>query len=642
MPKRFWSAAGVFVVAAAPLLAGVRQWTAGGPEAGSVTAMASHPSGVVYAALFDGLVFKSADSGASWSVASDGITDLSILSLAVDPTNADVAYAGTQLGAIFKTTNGGASWSKIGTGLPSTTTVEEIVIDKNNPSTLYAAISVIFLDAKGGVFKSTNGGATWTAANTGIFAARIDSVAIDPSNSNIIWAGCNYRCESDIRLYKSTNAGASWTGPFISQEPVAFLYDVIVGANSTALVIVDLGSVYRSTNGGTSWTRATGLPGFSNGTVLAVDAGGSNIYWGGANGVYRSTNGGTSFSAVSGIASGARGTAFAITDAAVVAGTDGDGAFRSTNAGAAWTAANSGLRPSVRVLAADPLNAATVWAGTTSSHLFRSSDNGASWTRLKSGLTPQVEAIAVDPSNSNTVYVGTGGGSGFYKTTNGGTTWTSPSFLSGGANALAIDPSAPATLYGERRDVGLVKSTNAGTSWTTINNGLGFTTGSTPRIVDIEVDPINTANVYAVISAGGIAKSSNRGADWTKVATQNVFDVAVDPHTPGVVFAASASGILKTTDGGANWQTVNSGGALSIAVDPVSSSNVYAGTSSGVLRSTDGGATWSAFGTEVSMRNVLALAVDKAGNTIYAGTAAGAYWYQFTQPPFGGRRPGRR
>jgi photosystem II stability/assembly factor-like uncharacterized protein len=642
MPKTLWSAVAVLVVAAAPLFAGVRQWTVSGPEAGSVTAMASHPSGVVYAALFDGLLFKSADSGATWSVASNGLTDLSILSLAVDPTNANVAYAGTQLGAVFKTTDGGASWSQIGTGLPPTTTVEEIAIDRNNPSTLYAAISVIFLDAKGGVYKSTNGGATWTAMNNGILAARIDSVAIDPSNSSIIWAGCNYRCESDIRLYKSTNAGASWTGPFISQEPFAFIYDVIVGANSTALVLADLGGVYRSTNGGTSWTRATGLPGFSSGTLLAADAGGSNVYWGGANGVYRSTNGGTSFSAATGIPTGARGRAFAFTDAAVIAGTDGDGAFRSTNSGAAWTAANNGLRPSVRALAADPNNAAIVWAGTTVSHLFRSPDNGASWTRLKSGLTPQVDAIAVDPTSSNTVYAGTGGGNGFYKTTNGGTTWTSPSFLLGGSGALAVDPSAPTTLYAERRDVGLQKSTNGGTSWTTINNGLNFAIGSVPRILDIDVDPINTANVYAVISAGGIAKSSNRGTDWTKVTSPNALDLAVSPHTPGVVFAASSSGILKSADGGANWQTVNSGVTFSVAVDPINSSNVYAGTGSGVLRSTDGGATWSALGEDAGMRNVLALAVDKAGNTVYAGTAAGVYWYQFTQPPFGGRRPGRR
>src|SRR6185436_10025802 len=111
-------------------------------------------------------------------------------------------------------------------------------------------------------------------------------------NSNNIWAGCNYRCESDIRLYKSVNAGASWSGPFISQVPLAFIYDVVVGTNGTVHVLVDLGSVYRSTNGGTSWSSASGLPGFSSGSVLAIDAAGTNLYWGGANGVYRSTNGG--------------------------------------------------------------------------------------------------------------------------------------------------------------------------------------------------------------------------------------------------------------------------------------------------------------------------------------------------------------
>lgn len=632
--------AAVLLLAALPLRAGVRRWTSSGPEAGSVSALAAHPSGAVYAAVLDGLVFKSSDGGASWSVASDGITDFSILCLAVDPANADVAYAGTQLGAIFKTTNGGTSWSKVGTGLPSTTTVEEIAIDRNNPSVLYAAISVIFLDARGGVYKSTDGGASWTAANSGIFAARIDSVAVDPSNSNVVWAGCNYRCESDIRLYRSANAGASWSGPFISQEPLAFIYDVAVGANAVAYVIVDLGAVYRSTNNGGSWTRATGLPGFSSGTSLGVDASGNNVYWAGANGVYRSTNAGTSFAVASGVASGARGTALAFTDAAVLAGTDGDGVFRSTNAGAAWSAANSGLRSSVRAVAADPLDARVVWSGSFASHLFRSGDNGASWTRFKTGLTPEILAIAVDPRSGNTVFAGTGGGSGLYKTTNGGTTWTTPGTLSGGVNALAIDPSVPDTMYGERRDFGLVKSTNAGSTWNTINNGLGFAAGTAPRILDIEVDPANPSNVFAAVNAGGIARSSNKGADWTKVTAQNAFDLAID--SAGVLYAATSSGILKSADNGASWQTVKSGSALSVAVDPSNPAIVYAGTSSGVLRSTDRGATWSAFDDGGPLRNVYALAVDKAGNTVYAGTAAGFFWYQFVEPPFPGRKAGRR
>lgn len=92
--------------------------------------------------------------------------------LAIDPRNPATLYAGTSGGGVFKSTNGGGSWTAINTGLISDD-VRALAIDPSTPATLYAAGS--------GVFKSTNGGGSWTAINAGMASAFVYSLAVDPS-----------------------------------------------------------------------------------------------------------------------------------------------------------------------------------------------------------------------------------------------------------------------------------------------------------------------------------------------------------------------------------------------------------------------------------------------------------------------------
>src|SRR5262245_6001269 len=104
-----------------------------------------------------------------------------IITLAIDPVTPAVLYAGTYEG-VFKSTNGGGSWSAINTGLTDMG-VEALAIDPATPTTLYAGIW------GGGVFKSTNGGGTWSAINTGLTAGYVSSLAIDPTMSTTLYAG---------------------------------------------------------------------------------------------------------------------------------------------------------------------------------------------------------------------------------------------------------------------------------------------------------------------------------------------------------------------------------------------------------------------------------------------------------------------
>src|SRR5207245_2080938 len=93
-----------------------------------------------------------------------------IPALTVDPQNPSTVYAGTD-GGVFKSTNGGANWSAANSGLTATD-VRALAVDPQNPSTVYAGGD--------GVFKSTNGGATWNAANSGLLGTGVAALAVDP------------------------------------------------------------------------------------------------------------------------------------------------------------------------------------------------------------------------------------------------------------------------------------------------------------------------------------------------------------------------------------------------------------------------------------------------------------------------------
>jgi len=98
-----------------------------------------------------------------------------ILALAIDPSSPAILYAGTSLG-VFKSTNGGESWSPINTGLtlyPVLPVFRALAIDPSAPATLYAGTFFT------GVFKSTNGGGSWSAINAGLTATGV--LALEPS-----------------------------------------------------------------------------------------------------------------------------------------------------------------------------------------------------------------------------------------------------------------------------------------------------------------------------------------------------------------------------------------------------------------------------------------------------------------------------
>ena len=145
-------------------------------------------TGGAFSTTGGGGVFKSTTGGGSWTAVNTGLSNLNVFALAIDPINHQIIYAGTGGGA-FKSTTGGSSWSVVNTGL-SSTNVTSLAIDPTNNQILYAGTGSAFsTTGGGGVFKSTTGGDSWFSVNTGLYNTNVSSLAIDPTNHQIIYAG---------------------------------------------------------------------------------------------------------------------------------------------------------------------------------------------------------------------------------------------------------------------------------------------------------------------------------------------------------------------------------------------------------------------------------------------------------------------
>jgi hypothetical protein len=113
-----------------------------------------------------------------------------VSALAIDPITPRTIYAGTSGTGVFKSTDAGATWSAANTGLPSNTSVSALAIDPTMPRTLYAGTAAYSGPAvgNGGVYKSTDGASSWNAFNTGLTNANVGGLAIDPLEPRRVYA----------------------------------------------------------------------------------------------------------------------------------------------------------------------------------------------------------------------------------------------------------------------------------------------------------------------------------------------------------------------------------------------------------------------------------------------------------------------
>src|ERR1017187_6909114 len=148
------------------------RWTSVGPSPPAIpAAIASHPaSHTIYIGSIGGGLLKSTNGGATFNALSSLPTN-EVMSMVMDPGNPNVVYAGG-----FKTTDGGATWvaQSDGGGFA-------MVMDPTNSNIIYSSFT--------GVSKTIDRGATWQSASNGLGQTQVFSLAINPFNPNVIFAG---------------------------------------------------------------------------------------------------------------------------------------------------------------------------------------------------------------------------------------------------------------------------------------------------------------------------------------------------------------------------------------------------------------------------------------------------------------------
>jgi len=181
-----------------------------GPDGGTFTAVVADPhnDNVLYIGTYGAGVFKSPDGGASWTQKIKGLANTLIQSLAIDPQDSTILYAGTYNNGIYKSTDSGNNWVEANGGQSGQFVVYDVDVDPNNSSKVYFAGrrkgTLI-----GEVYKSVNAGQSWSLIFSGQNLGTGDyfyDIDIDPTNSNILYVAAH-----EHGFYKSTNGGASFS-----------------------------------------------------------------------------------------------------------------------------------------------------------------------------------------------------------------------------------------------------------------------------------------------------------------------------------------------------------------------------------------------------------------------------------------------
>lgn len=478
------------------------------------------------------------------------------------------------------------SWKQASSGLAAAN-ILALAINPAQPLILYAGTATV------GLFRSSDGAASWTAVSGGMTATKIWSLAIDPKSPTTVYAATN------AGLFKTTDDATTWKA--VGGATGGFLSLAIDPETPSTVYAGTAGQILKSVDGAASCQRATTGPMVQAVWALAIDPKTpSTLYMGAQVGMFKSTDGGLSCMASSTGLATQRTFAFAV----------------------------------------DPSAPATLYTGSDLG-LFKSVDGGNSWTKLVIGVyVANVYSLAFHPGSS-TILAGTDAGG--WKSTDGGATWSNTLQVMV-PFAFAFDPLSPSTVYavggaGQNgpTEGAALRSTDAGSTWTIY----GDSSAALPVFESVAVQPQAPSSVIVGTDNGiyGIRVHQSGRLEWVTnggLAGKVVYSLAFDPVSSSTLWAGTdTGGLYKSTDTGVSWNPVSGLPATGVYVlqfDPASHSTFYACTNVGLFKSTDSGTSWTALNAGLTNLVVNAFAIlPGSGETLYAGIFGGGV-YRFPTP----------
>jgi photosystem II stability/assembly factor-like uncharacterized protein len=671
-------------------------WTAVGPTnvGGRMTAIAVDPNDAdhVWAGAAAGGVFESTDAGNTWTAVFDAQPVLNIGALAAHPTDSDIVYVGTGEAngssfsydgdGVYRTIDGGASWQHL--GLAETRRIGRIAIDPVDPQRVFvAAAGAVFApDANRGVYRSTDGGATWTKVLFVADTAGAIDVAIDPSNPSRIYAAIWEHTSTSTRwvagglnsgIWQSLDGGDSWTrltnGLPRSSSSIGRI-GLAIAASSPQTVYAlylddpgDLIGIYKTTNAGASWAKqnasgaknAFGGAGYYCGQIR-VDPANANVVYVLDVGWARSTDGGQNYTTYSG--GYVDNHDMVILPGRLYQACDG-GFYRSTDGGSTWFHAPSLPVTQFYDLGIDPVNPSKRFGGTQDLGSLRTPDGGASnWYNILAGDGFNCEVDPIAPAH---VYCEQQYGNVF-RSSDGGATFIAgfhgipPNDRENWNAPIVHDPNTSLRLYTASQRV--FRSTDGAANWNAISGDL---TDGAPAVAAVASDPkavgawhlasvvtgtvttlavssLNADVLWAGTDDGHVWVTQNGGSTWTKVdvpgRSEWVTRVEADPFLASaayVTFSGYRNGsrlprIFRTTNFGAGWADISGDlpdvplNGVNADPDPAMRGRLFVGSDLGVFVTDDYGLSWSALGTGMPSVVVADLDLIQSTRQLFAGT----------------------
>ena len=472
------------------------------------------------------------------------------------PSQPKTFYMGVASGGLFRTTDSGATWTPITDGKIPLGSTGSVAVADSDPNVIYLGTGSDGVRSNvstgRGVYKSTDGGETWQF--TGLYnAGQIGAVRIHPTNPDVAWVAANgdaFKSNEERGVFKTTDGGKTWRKVLFISDGVGAM-DVELQPGNPNVVYAWMSHLQRK-----PWTIVSGSR---------------------EGGFYKSTDGGEHFTKITnGLPNELIGKAnLAVTAAnpnriyALIEAKPGGGLYRSEDAGQTWALINSQgaliQRPFYyTTLGADPSNADVVYAGAEG--FFKSTDGGKTFVTFR---TPHGDNhdIWINPHDSQIMIQSNDGGANI--STDGGKTWSSQmNQPTAEIYGVWLDNQFPYKIYGAQQDnTTLIISSQAEpfstADWRT---GPGCETGPImPHPRDPDIVYGSCKGQYGVMNLktgqeknywiGAQSLYGNPTSDLI-YRMQRVSPMATSPHDPDVLYYGSQY-VHRTRDKGVTWERIS-------------------------------------------------------------------------------------
>jgi photosystem II stability/assembly factor-like uncharacterized protein len=660
-------------------------WTVEGPGniGGRFNSLAIDPNNnqVMFGGSTTGGLWKTSDGGNSWAPIFDNNPSLSIACIVFEPGSSSTLYVGTgdpNIGGypfigtgIYKTTDGGQTWTNLGLG--NSYIISDIAIDPTNTNIMYAAaMGLPFVrDNNRGLYKTTDGGQTWTQSLFVSNQTGITDLVLDPVNPQVVYAASwsrirnnqeSFIYSTESKIWKTTDGGTNWNAVMSGIPSQAFsrigLCMYPGNNNQLFAMLVDttlqLQGIYTTTNAASSWTavptatldpNALGGFGWFFGKIFVKPNDPNTIYLLGVD-QWRTTDGGQTWNLFTPpwftyeVHADGHDLDFN-TAGEMILCTDG-GIYRSSDDGATWSDIENIPANMFYRVASNPFSPNDYYGGMQ--------DNGTSggnasvinnWPRIYGGDGFQAWFDPINPSlwyvetqNGNVAYTDDAGFN-YYSLSFGDFTdrkhWDMPYLLSvHDPTVIYIGTHRVHKLTGAPYGAGVPISND-------LTDGVIFA----PRfhtITALGESPLAAGHLYAGTHDGNVWVTTNDGVSWTDVTStlpnRYVTSVKGSPNMLNTIYVTHSGyrsnefipHIHKSTNNGQTWVDI-SGDLPQFAINdliimPGNENVLFVATDAGVYFTSNGGTNWSRVGNNMPVIPVYALGLNNNGTKLVAGTFA--------------------